>query len=313
MSQIDAGTCVWAGVLAVCVVWASPADAIVTNGTGNYTSQAGDTPFSATGRVYRVNPNTSVGEFTSSGVLVAPNIVVAAAHDTVTPTNGAFLIGGNTYDIASFQRLGGDAGASDVFDGRDTVVYTLTQPVTNVDPATLYTGDLDDLVGEVGFYTGFGDTGTGLVPPTGATGDPDETLLVGTNRIDQAGGPFTVGGSNFAAADNVLLADFDDGPGGAGNTFGSINGLATEAGLATGDSGGGLFVFNTTTSSFELVGTHSFVVGFPDFGFGQVLGSTAFNDADRATILALVPEPASLLTLALLSLGLTPRRRPSRA
>lgn len=292
------------GVLAVGLGLATPASAIVTNGTGDYTALADDTPFSATGRVYRN------GSFTSSGVLVAPNVVVAAAHDPVNASNGTFLIGGATYDVASALRLDADG---DVQDGRDVAVYTLTQAVANVAPAPLYTGSIGDLVGEVGYYTGFGDTGTGADPPLNDPSEPDETLLVGTNIIDQDGGMFTVGNTDFDVPTNILLADFDDGPGGAGNTFGSINGLATEAGLAVGDSGGGLFVFNTATSRFELVGTHSFVIGFPDFGFGQVLGSTAFNDADRATILALIPEPASLLSLALLSLGLTPRRRPGRA
>lgn len=293
-----------AAVLAFGMAFAGPAAGLVildSKTLADYQANAGTSPYSATGGVFRN------GSFTSSGVLVSPTLVVAASHDPVNTTNGTFVIGGMTYNIATAQRFDADG---DVYDGRDVAVYTLTAPVVGIAPAPLYTGTLAASLGTTAFYTGLGDRGTGSSPP-GSSGAPDNLLLVGTNVIDQAGGTFTINGSPRTLPDNVLLADFDDGSAG-NNQLGTRFTTNLEVGLAIGDSGGGLFLFNTATSRYELAGTHSAVIG-NGFGYGQILVSTAFSAADRATIQALVPEPTTATVVLLLcAAGVGRRSRRQR-
>ena len=274
---------------------------VMQDGVTGYEALADQSPFSATGGVYRN------GSFTSSGVLVADNIVLGASHDPVSASTGTFRIGGQTYDIVATQRLDADF---DLTDGRDFAIYTLSEAVADVAPAPLYQGDVADVVGMLAYYTGLGDRGTGSNPPTNIASDPDELLLVGTNVIDQAGGTFNFSdGTTQTYADNVLFADFDDGPGGTRNQLGGgDNPTALEVGLASGDSGGGLFIFNDAASRYELVGLHGVVIG-SGFGYGQILGSTALSGQDRQTITALIPEPGSALVLLAAGGLLLGRRR----
>jgi hypothetical protein len=282
----SAAALVWSGFVGL-GFGVPTAQALVTlDGTGGYADNADDAPFEATGAVYRD------GGFTSSGVLIAPDVVVAASHDAVTTSNGTFVIGGQTYDIAT--RFTYDADSNDLDDGQDSILYTLTAPVVGIAPAPLYTGSLGDTLGTTAFYTGLGDQGTGSSPPAG--GAVNDVLLVGNNVIDQIGGTYDDGSGPVNLAANLVLADFDDGSS-ASNELGTSLTADLEVGLALGDSGGGLFVYNPVTLRYELAGTHSAVIG-DDFGYGQVLVSTAFTPQDLSTLQSFVPEPTSLLLAA---------------
>ena len=267
----------------------------------DYLAAATATPLSATGGFF-IN-----GNFESSGVLVAPNVVVGAAHTAASASAAGrtFRLNGLTYTVASATRLDNNTNATD---GRDTALFTLTTPVLGVAPAPLYTGSLADTVGLTAFYTGLGDRGTGSAPPTTPATDPDGLLLAGQNVIEAAGLTVSDGsGGTTTFSNNIVFSDFDDGTA-ATNQLGSITQLDLEMGLAIGDSGGGVFVFNTLTGRYELAALHSFVLG-DDFGYGSISASTGFNPADLATLTAAIPEPGSA---AALLLGLTALARGRR-
>ena len=248
------------------------------------------------------------GNFESSGVLVAPNVVLGASHAaaSATPAGRRFVIDGQSYQVASVVRLDGDTDATD---GRDTAIFTLTAPVTGVTPATVYRGDADALVGQTAFYSGLGDRGTGSMPPPTAGGGPDGLLLVGQNVIESAGGTFTDGDETVTLPDSILFADFDDGTA-AANSLGGADPRRLEMGLAIGDSGGGVFVLNPLTGGYELAALHSLVIG-EDFGYGSVSGSTTFTPQDLAAINAVIPEPGTA-GLLLVGLGGLMLRRAER-
>ncbi len=265
----------------------------------DYTSAATG-PFAATGGLH-IN-----GNFESSGVLVAPNIVLGASHAaaSATASGRSFVIGGSRYAVASVARLDGNNTATD---GRDTALFTLSAPVAGIDPAAIYTGSLAATVGLTATYTGLGDQGTGSAPPTGDPADPDGVLLAGENIIESAGATFVDDdGMAVTFSNNILFADFDDGSSST-NKLGSITQLDREMGLALGDSGGGVFVFNAVAGRYELAALHSFILG-EDFGYGQISASTGFAPADLATILAVIPEPTSAAVLLLLTGGLVSGR-----
>ena len=245
------------------------------------------------------------GAFDSSGVLIAPGVVLGAAHAAASANAAGrqFVIGGQAYGVASVQRLDGNTDATD---GRDAALFTLTRPVAGVTPATVFAGRLADVVGRTAYYAGLGDRGTGTNPPTGNAADPDGLRLVGQNVIESAGGTFDTEDGPQTFSSTILFADFDDGSDDA-NPLGSPQLLTLEAGLAIGDSGGGVFVQNPLTGNYELAALHSFVIG-EDFGYGAIAGSTGFTPQDLATIQAAVPEPTAAATLLAL-VGLTRRRR----
>ena len=276
----------------------------------DYTDQAALEPFSATGG-FEIN-----GSFESSGVLVAPDLVLGAAHPgaAITAENNpdavTFVLNGVTHNIASVDRFDTTAGANDADDGRDVALYTLTAPVTDVTPAVVYSGTPESTLGLEAVYTGAGFQGTGLTGPN----TTDGVVLAGTNVVDDLGivvpdedGVLT----DFA--DTILFADFDNPNDGSTNFLGDASATTLETQATVGDSGGGLFVFNDDTQQFELAALHSFILtdGSDDFGFGSSTASTTFLPEDLAVIQAAIPEPATAALLGLALPLIAGRRRRS--
>ena len=117
--------------------------------------------------------------------------------------------------------------------GADVAIVKLATPVENVEPAVLY-HDADE-VGRVAALVGFGRRGDGINGPE----SPIATqLLAGENVIDSAGvklGVVTIG-------DGCLMFDFDHPNDPSVNFSGDERPLSFEAGMTSGDSGGGMFI-----------------------------------------------------------------------
>lgn len=237
----------------VAIVFAAPVSAMsIRDDTpqSDYENQIATSPFSATGRF-----NTN-----HSGSLIGWRWVLLSAHggdaSTFVTVNGS----------ASVQQrivYPGDASSSDAFDGLDFALMKLVDPILTVDPVQIYTGSASSLNGQTVVYAGGGRTGTGDV---GANGP--RALLAGTNIVDNVGIDFGEG-----VISNVVASDFDN------PSARPSRGLTTlEMGLASGDSGGGLYV--DVGGTYQLAGVHS---GVTDPDEDGVLGE--YGHLNLSTIL----------------------------
>jgi hypothetical protein len=259
------------------------------------------------GSVGRIDETTKSSAYIGSGTLIAQNWVLTAGHMVSGATGLKFTVGGAQYTASSWFY-------NPLWNGNLTLGYDiglayLPTAVTNVKPATRYTGSSE--LGMMGTMVGYGMTGTGQ---TGAK-TFDGNKRAAQNTIDGL----------YGSTGRILAVDFDNPKNKRDSMYGSSTPLNLEGLIAPGDSGGALFI--DSKSGPLLAGVTSFGAAWDgkvnsDYGdiggFMRVsklnswidsiigkklsLGSaTLTGDAAGGLASGVVPEPA---TLALLGLGL---------
>lgn len=237
-----------------------------------------------------------------SGVLISDRWVLTAGHIAFGKSTGTFNVGGIDYTIQSSITHPSYSFPSNPY---DLGLLYLSGPVSAVNPAAMILLDgPNSILGREATWVGTGLTGTGL---TGAL-TPLEFRAF-TNVIDVMGPEYGLTATSF-------VADFDrpDGSTNADPLLSSPTATRLEGNLASGDSGGGVFI--TVGGMRYLVGINSYTGRF-DAGaassYGSISGATNLDLFHTwifdQTGIAAVPEPGSLWVLCLGSLlGLRRRR-----
>ncbi|MBA3314524.1 MAG: trypsin-like serine protease [Planctomycetaceae bacterium] len=253
--------------------------------------------------------------FLASGTLIGADWVLTAAHVIVgVPANQySFTVGGATYFGA--EVFVEPTWTGSLYAGNDVALIRLASSVTNVAPAR-YSGATSE-VGRVGTYVGYGATGTGT---TGAT-IPGGVQRAGQNVLDVTADFFNGPGTpaNRTYSDRILMSDFDSPFDPSESSIGSPNPLDLEFNVASGDSGGGLFIdfgfgdLLAGVTSFLAFGDDTANADYGDFsGATRTSSHVAFIQNTTGIAPASVPEPSStvlLLTIAVAGGAWRSRRR----
>lgn len=242
------------------------------------------------------NQYSSVGKITTSnsvasGVLIGSNWVLTAAHVVKSATNIKFVIGGQTLTTSNayFHPLWNGNPLA----GNDIGLIQLSTG-SSIAPAQIYGGTKGGIVGQMGTFTGYGLTGTGI---TGY-----KTTLDGKKRGAQNTIEASITGLSTSAVDKLFFADFDN-P--ITSTAQSLEGL-----IAPGDSGGGDFV-NVNGTNY-LVGINSFVGAFDgniNSSYGDFSGHTfipSYMDWINTKVFPTITTTVTSITVKPTNLQATP-------
>lgn len=256
-----------------------------------YQSLANESQFQSSARL-------QIGTTTCSATLINSEWLITAAHcfdNTSNPITLAFLDGGG-FAFVEEVVIHPEWSQGMLTQGGDLALLRLSNPVTNVTAANLYTGSNE--LGAIGTGVGYGRTGTGNTGHLPGLG----VKRAGTNVIDALG-------SDRGFDESILLTDFDNPLRESDSTYGSALPTDLEYQVAPGDSGGSLFI--EENGQFYLAGVTSFINsidGDPDGDYGDMSAYTRLSDYN-AWINSVIPAPSGLMLLSLGMFGATRRRR----
>jgi len=282
-----------------------------------YTSLAAQSVYDSVGFL---RWNEGASGYIASGTLISSEWVLTAGH-VVGGTNnygagvsGMFFGLGSVYSgtgIAATEWIpyaGWSSSNGDVWAGVDLGLVRLSQPITTVTPALL---DFSTpLLGLLGTSVGYGRSGIG----SGGMSTPAGTKRAGQNMIDARGGMVTTMGSGTlldldGISPTVLFQDFDHPTDLVASTMGSVTPVAQEYLIASGDSGGGLFI--DVGGVTKLVGVSSFLASLPypwdttgaNADYGDLAGVVSVQSFENWIFTVTgVPEP-SVISLLFFGLG----------
>jgi hypothetical protein len=225
---------------------------------------------------------TFAGGLTGSGILIAPDWVLTAAHLFLGASSGTFTINGSAY--TSTQLITMPGWNNNVYNGYDFGLVHLSSAVAAVPPAMLYPGTSE--FGQVGTFVGNGFTGTGLTGYNVALGNQKRAFQ---NMID----------GDFGLPSRVYAADFDSPHTPSASGFGSVYPLLLEGCVTPGDSGGGVFI--QQGSQYYLAGVISTVGSLDGTANGNYSDASGFGRMSVAlpwiNSTTGVPEPSTLMLL----------------
>ena len=258
--------------------------------------------------------------YIASGTLISPEWVLTAGH-VVGGTNnygagvsGMFFGLGSAYSETGVVATdwipfsGWSSSNGDVWAGVDLGLVRLSQSITSVTPALI---DFSTpLLGLLGTNVGYGRSGIG----SGGMSTPAGTKRAGQNMIDAQGGMVTTMGSGTlldlrGISSTVLFQDFDHPTDLVASTMGSVTPVAQEYLIASGDSGGGLFI--DVGGVTKLVGVNSFLASLPypwdttgaNADYGDLAGVVSVQSFENWIFTVTgVPEP-SVISLLFFGLG----------
>ena len=268
--------------------------------------------------------------YIASGTLISPEWVLTAGH-VVGGTNNSgagiseMIFGlSSSYDGMGVSALewipytGWSSSGGNLWNGVDLGLVRLSQPITSVTPAQIDFSTSP--VGLLGTNVGYGRSGLGTGGMTTAAG----TKRAGQNMIDARGGMVTTMGSGTlleldlrGISPTVLFQDFDNPTDLVASSIGSAIPVAQEYLIASGDSGGGLFI--NVGGVTKLVGVNSFLASLPypwdttgaKADYGDLAGVVSVQSFENWIFTVTgVPEP-SVVSLLFFGLGglLLMRRR----
>lgn len=272
------------GVLSAVLVFFASAQAGLFNSDEALAASEGyaaDSRFDSVGAVYSQDSasGTWVG---GSGVLIDPEWVLTAGHNLLVWEENSdvrFYFGDNIFE--SYTEMIADAwyvcpgytvsvGGGH---GVDLGLIHLSEPVLDVNPAVLYSGE--DQRGTLMFMAGYGQPGTRASGPQ----DFDGIKRAGNNIAGNFGGD-----GPYVGEPQYWLARFDP--------AGFPNEQSLEWQTAPGDSGAGWFADIGNESM--LVGINSFEAG--NYNWSGALRVSLYNHWIYSTMG--VPEPATIALLA---------------
>jgi secreted trypsin-like serine protease len=284
-----------------------------------YTSLAAQSVYDSVGFL---RWNEGASGYIASGTLISPEWVLTAGHVVGGTNNYGAGVSGMFFGLGSvfsgtgvtaknwIPFSGWSSSNGDVWAGVDLGLVQLSQPITSVTPALL---DFSTpLLGLLGTNVGYGRSGTGL---TGMNTNPG-TKRAGQNMIDARGGMVTKreGGTLLeldlnGISPTVLFQDFDNPTDLVASSIGSAIPVAQEYLIASGDSGGGLFI--NVGGVTKLVGVNSFLASLPypldttgtNADYGDLAGVVSVQSFENWIFTVTgVPEP-SVVSLLFFGLG----------
>ena len=282
-----------------------------------YTGLAAQSVYESVGFL-RWNEGTS--SYIASGTLISPEWVLTAGHVVGGTDNygsgvsGMFFGLGSAYSETGVVATdwipfsGWSSSNGDVWAGVDLGLVRLSQSITSVAPALI---DFSTpLLGLLGTNVGYGRSGIG----SGGMSTPAGTKRAGQNMIDAQGGMVTTMGSGTlldlrGISSTVLFQDFDHPTDLVASTMGSVTPVAQEYLIASGDSGGGLFI--EVGGVTKLVGVNSFLASLPypldttgaNADYGDLAGVVSVQSFENWIFTVTgVPEP-SVVSLLFFGLG----------